>query len=204
MTSLTYSLPPDLAQAVAENLRAWESSDRVARIWAGDATVWTGTDEAQWLGWLRITGEQLAQKQRFEQFAAEVKAAGFTDILLLGMGGSSLCPEVLRLSFGGQRRVPRAARARFDRSGADGGDRKEDRPGAHAVHRFEQVGIDARTEYLQAIFLRARRPRRQPLRRDHRSGLEDAAGGRAGWFPAHLFRTAVALADGIRRSRISA
>ncbi len=53
MTSLTYSLPPDLAQAVAENLRAWESSDRVARIWAGDATVWTGTDEAQWLGWLR-------------------------------------------------------------------------------------------------------------------------------------------------------
>ena len=100
MTSLTYTLPPDLAQAVAENLRAWESSDRVARIWAGDAKVWTGTDEAQWLGWLRVTGEQLAQKQRFEQFSAEVKTAAFKDVLLLGMGGSSLCPEVLRLSFG--------------------------------------------------------------------------------------------------------
>jgi len=100
MTSLTYTLPPDLAQAVAEDLRAWESSDRVARIWAGDAKVWTGTDEAQWLGWLRVTGEQLAQKQRFEQFSAEVKAAAFKNVLLLGMGGSSLCPEVLRLSFG--------------------------------------------------------------------------------------------------------
>ncbi len=100
MTSLTYTLPPDLAQAVAENLRAWEGGDRVARIWAGDAKVWTGTDEAQWMGWLRVTGEQLAQKQRFEQFSAEVKAAAFKNVLLLGMGGSSLCPEVLRLSFG--------------------------------------------------------------------------------------------------------
>jgi len=100
MTSLTYTLPPVLAQAVAENLRAWEGSDRVARIWAGDAKVWTGTDEAQWLGWLRVTGEQLARKQRFEQFSAEVKAAAFKNVLLLGMGGSSLCPEVLRLSFG--------------------------------------------------------------------------------------------------------
>lgn len=101
MKSLSYSLPPDLAQAAEENLRVWESSDRVARIWAGDATVWTGTDEAQWLGWLGIAGIQLAQRQRLEQFAAEVKAAGFKDALLLGMGGSSLCPEVLRLTFGG-------------------------------------------------------------------------------------------------------
>ncbi len=101
MTSLAYSLPPDLAQAAAENLRAWEGSDRVARIWAGDATVWTGTDEAQWLGWLGIAGKQLAERQRLEQFAAEVKGAGFKDALLLGMGGSSLCPEVLRLTFCG-------------------------------------------------------------------------------------------------------
>lgn len=100
MNSLTYTLPPDLAQAVAENLRSWESSDRVARMWADDSKVWTGTDEAQWMGWLRITGEQLAQKRRFEQFSAEVKTAGFKSVLLLGMGGSSLCPEVLRLSFG--------------------------------------------------------------------------------------------------------
>jgi transaldolase / glucose-6-phosphate isomerase len=101
MTALSYSLPPNLAGTVAENLHAWESSDRVARIWAGDASVWTGTDEAQWLGWLRIAGEQALQLPRIEEFAAEVKAAGFKDALLLGMGGSSLCPEVLRLTFGG-------------------------------------------------------------------------------------------------------
>jgi transaldolase/glucose-6-phosphate isomerase len=59
MNSLSYSLPPDLARAVAENLRAWESSDRVARIWVGDASVWTGNDEAQWLGWLGVAGKQL-------------------------------------------------------------------------------------------------------------------------------------------------
>ncbi len=100
MSSLTYALPPGLARAVAENLRAWESGDRVARIWAGDATVWTGTDEAQWVGWLRVSAQQLAQKQRFAQFSTEVKTAGFKNVLLLGMGGSSLCPEVLRMSFG--------------------------------------------------------------------------------------------------------
>lgn len=101
MMQMTHSLPPDVARAVEENLRAWESSDRIARIWAGDATVWTGTDEAQWLGWLGIAGKQLAERQRLEQFAVEVKASGFKDALLLGMGGSSLCPEVLRLTFGG-------------------------------------------------------------------------------------------------------
>jgi len=106
MSSLTYSLPPGLTPAVAENLRVWETGDRVARMWAGDASVWTGSDESKWLGWLRVPGEQLAQKQRFEQFSAEVKAGGFTDVLLLGMGGSSLCPEVLRLSFGDKQGFP--------------------------------------------------------------------------------------------------
>src|SRR5579864_7893661 len=100
MTSLTYILPPGLVPAVTEKLRVWETSDRVARLWAGDASVWTGTDESQWLGWMRIASEQLAAKQRFEQFSAEIKASGFAHVLLLGMGGSSLCPEVLRLSFG--------------------------------------------------------------------------------------------------------
>jgi len=100
MSSIHYSLPPDAARVVEENLRAWESGDRVARIWADDASVWTGADESKWLGWLSITGEQIAHKQRFAAFAAEVKADGFMQALLLGMGGSSLCPEVLRLSFG--------------------------------------------------------------------------------------------------------
>ncbi len=100
MTLPGVSLPADLAKAVESELRSWESSDRVARIWSRDASVWTGGDESKWLGWLTIADVQLARKDRFAAVAAEIKAGGFTHVLLLGMGGSSLCPEVLRLSFG--------------------------------------------------------------------------------------------------------
>ena len=50
--------------------------------------------------WLDVTDEQLASAAKLKEFADEVKSGGFTDILLLGMGGSSLCPEVLALTFG--------------------------------------------------------------------------------------------------------
>ena len=95
MSAIRYALPA----GVRENAQALQSFD-VSRMWARDATLWTGSDEGKWLGWLSIAGEQLADLSRFEQIAHEVKAAGFTDVVLLGMGGSSLCPEVLRLSFG--------------------------------------------------------------------------------------------------------
>jgi transaldolase/glucose-6-phosphate isomerase len=100
VSGLNYAIPEPLRAPVESALREWTASDRVGRIWARDASVWTGSDEANWLGWLTIAGEQLAHRERFAQFAAEVRAAGFTYAVLLGMGGSSLCPEVLRLSFG--------------------------------------------------------------------------------------------------------
>lgn len=95
MSAIRYALPT----GVRELLQEPEEFD-VSRIWAKDATLWTGSDEAKWLGWLSIAGEQLADVSRCEQIAHEVTAVGFTDVVLLGMGGSSLCPEVLRLSFG--------------------------------------------------------------------------------------------------------
>jgi glucose-6-phosphate isomerase len=52
------------------------------------------------MGWLGITEDQLAHKQHLEDIAKDVKSAGFKHALLLGMGGSSLCPEVLRMTFG--------------------------------------------------------------------------------------------------------
>ena len=70
------------------------------RLWQRDATLWTGDDEASWLGWLDITEEQIAQPIELRNLAKEVWSAGFKDVLLLGMGGSSLCPEVLRMTFG--------------------------------------------------------------------------------------------------------
>src|SRR5689334_779881 len=94
------SLPPDLTKAVEAALNDWEANRKVERLWARDSTLWTGKDEDQWLGWLDIVDEQRKTNRRFSNFAAEVRDAGFTHALLLGMGGSSLCPEVLSKSFG--------------------------------------------------------------------------------------------------------
>ena len=96
----TYKLPDALAGPVKTNIDDWRAAGKVRRLWQRDASLWTGTDEANWLGWLGITEDQIAHTQKLRQLAEEVKSEGFTDILLLGMGGSSLCPEVLRMTFG--------------------------------------------------------------------------------------------------------
>jgi glucose-6-phosphate isomerase len=93
------SLPADLDAAVKKNVDDWRESGKVKRLWQHDAALWTNEDEAKWLGWLGIADEQLANAAQLQAFANEVKSAGFSDILLLGMGGSSLCPEVLALTF---------------------------------------------------------------------------------------------------------
>src|SRR6266571_1471179 len=95
-----FSVPPDLSRAVELTLKDWEANDKVKRLWARDASVWTSSDEGKWLGWLTIVDEQKKSIRRFPNFASEVKDAGFSHVLLLGMGGSSLCPEVLAKSFG--------------------------------------------------------------------------------------------------------
>ena len=96
----TVSLPADLSQAVAATLDDWNAAGKVRRLWARDPSLWTDGDERKWLGWLDVVGEQQRNAAQLEAFAAEVRSAGFSHALLLGMGGSSLCPEVLRLSFG--------------------------------------------------------------------------------------------------------
>ncbi|MGE5273278.1 MAG: glucose-6-phosphate isomerase [Verrucomicrobiota bacterium] len=74
-----------------------EPAELVERIWERDPTVWTGRDEAQWLGWL---DEPLRMRERLGELAEVAEAAaGAEDVVLLGMGGSSLAPEVLRRAF---------------------------------------------------------------------------------------------------------
>jgi transaldolase/glucose-6-phosphate isomerase len=96
----TYKLPGPLAGAVAASLDEWKKNHKVVRLWQKDASLWTGADESNWLGWLTITEEQLAHIETFKQIAQDVKKSRFKHALLLGMGGSSLCPEVLRMTFG--------------------------------------------------------------------------------------------------------
>ncbi len=100
MNQQTYSLPPQTAAAVQAVLQDWQAAGKTERLWRGDPTLWSGDDEAKWVGWLRIAGVQLSDIERFRKIADDVKAAGFRHALLLGMGGSSLCPEVLRMTFG--------------------------------------------------------------------------------------------------------
>jgi len=96
----TFTLPDDIGAKLSEAVDDWKMAGKVRRLWARDATLWTGSDESHWLGWLSITEDQLAHKQHLEDVARDVKTAGFQHALLLGMGGSSLCPEVLRMTFG--------------------------------------------------------------------------------------------------------
>jgi transaldolase / glucose-6-phosphate isomerase len=100
LSRLKSSLPESLAVSVKTAISDWQSGGKMKRLWARDATLWTGSDEAGWLGWLDIVEDQIAHPIELRNLAKEVWSAGFKDALLLGMGGSSLCPEVLRLTFG--------------------------------------------------------------------------------------------------------
>ncbi|HEV8678321.1 MAG TPA: bifunctional transaldolase/phosoglucose isomerase, partial [Stellaceae bacterium] len=107
LNAMSWKLPKDLDEAVKAELEDWRAEGKVRRLWAEDAALWTETDEARWLGWLGIVDGELKAVGHLDAFAAEVKSAGFTDILLLGMGGSSLGPEVLAQCCGNRPGFPR-------------------------------------------------------------------------------------------------
>jgi len=96
----SHALPPALAAEVDARLKAWDAEGGTRRLFAGDASLWTGTDESQWLGWLGITESQLDNVHVLLRAGEEARTEGFTHALLLGMGGSSLCPEVWKETFG--------------------------------------------------------------------------------------------------------
>jgi transaldolase/glucose-6-phosphate isomerase len=100
MTRFAYSLPKPFAAAIEESLADWRDHGKIRRLWARDSSLWTGKDEGRWLGWLGITNDQLANIGRLTQVADLARNSGFAQVLLIGMGGSSLCPEVLRRTFG--------------------------------------------------------------------------------------------------------
>ncbi len=100
MNPQSRSLPSDLEAEVVERLRAWDGDGASRRLWDGDATLWTGRDEAKWLGWLRIVGDQIADPSPLARIREDAAREGFTHAVVLGMGGSSLCPYVLGATFG--------------------------------------------------------------------------------------------------------
>ncbi len=100
LTRTTLHLPKDLQEAVDASLDEWRKDGKVRRLWLRDKSVWTGEDEDKWLAWLDVMDERLAHVDELEAFSRDVADAKFQHVLLLGMGGSSLGPEVLAETFG--------------------------------------------------------------------------------------------------------
>jgi transaldolase / glucose-6-phosphate isomerase len=94
-----------IEKAVEKNTEAWRSSAKIRKLWQKDKSVWTGDDEDKWLGWLNSPAA--ADVADYEDFASRVKGQKFTDAVVLGMGGSSLGPEVLAETFPRKSGFPR-------------------------------------------------------------------------------------------------
>ncbi|MEA2351835.1 MAG: transaldolase / glucose-6-phosphate isomerase [Thermoleophilaceae bacterium] len=94
-------MPDDLEPAIAERVRKAAEEDVARRIWKKDPTLWggPGPEIGDRLGWLTIADQMLESAGDLKEFARACREDGLTDAVLLGMGGSSLAPEVFRRSF---------------------------------------------------------------------------------------------------------
>ncbi len=105
LNGLTAALPAALAEAVDKRLETARADAWSRRLWAGDAALWTGKDEAKWLGWLAAGKGEQVDAAALAEIGKE--ARGYKDAVLLGMGGSSLGPEVLSLILGSSAGQPK-------------------------------------------------------------------------------------------------
>ncbi len=93
-------LPPGLSAQVKAALQDWQKNSKVRRLWLRDTALWTRSDEARWLDWLELPENRSRSASLLREIAEQARSEGFTHALVLGMGGSSLCPEVLAKTFG--------------------------------------------------------------------------------------------------------
>ncbi len=91
------ALGDGIKKSVEKSTEEWRASAKIRRLWHKDKSVWTGDDEDKWLGWLESAAA--ADIADYEDFARRVKGQNFSDAVVLGMGGSSLGPEVLAKTF---------------------------------------------------------------------------------------------------------
>ena len=99
------AIPDELEDAVAKRITQAVEGDVARRVWSKDDTLWgpAGQDEvSNRLGWLHVAEQLEEEAGALEAFAERVREDGYTDAVVLGMGGSSLAPEVIRQTFGPQ------------------------------------------------------------------------------------------------------
>ncbi len=102
----TAALPNAQQSSQDAALADWTTNKKVSRFWQHDASLWTNADESKWMGWLTATDYQAAHLDQLLAIQREAKDRGYKHALLLGMGGSSLCPEVTAMTFGKQEGYP--------------------------------------------------------------------------------------------------
>jgi transaldolase / glucose-6-phosphate isomerase len=99
LDKMTFAMGRDFEDAVQDVADHWRAHGTIRRLWQRDKSIWTGADEDRWLGWLDSVEEARKMIRDYRDFADGLKGEGFTDAVVLGMGGSSLGPEVLSLIF---------------------------------------------------------------------------------------------------------
>ena len=205
--SFRFALPQELRGAVDLAAADWHANNKVARFWQKDPSLWTRDGEEKWLGWIDIVERQQKDLAAFAALGADVETAGFKTVLLLGMGGSSLCPEVLAATFGQQPGFPalhivdstdpaqvKAARDEVNLAetlvivASKSGSTLE--PNILKQYFFEEMKEAVGAEEAGSHFHRHYRPR-----------LEDGAGGQGRRLPAYLLWRPAQSAGASRRSR---
>ncbi len=104
--SFRFAIPSELHGAVNAASADWQANHKIERFWKKDPSLWTRDGEEKWMGWLDIVERQQKDLSSLAVLGGDVRSAGFKSALLLGMGGSSLCPEVLAKTFGLQPGFP--------------------------------------------------------------------------------------------------
>jgi glucose-6-phosphate isomerase len=96
----------DLRGAVDAASADWQANNKIERFWQKDPSLWTRDGEEQWMGWIDIVERQQEDLASFAELGGDIESGDFQTVLLLGMGGSSLCPEVLAKTFGARPGFP--------------------------------------------------------------------------------------------------
>jgi glucose-6-phosphate isomerase len=104
--SFQLAVSSDLRGAFDAASADWQANNKIQRFWQKDPSLWTRDGEEQWMGWINIVERQQKNLASFAELGGDIASADFQMVLLLGMGGSSLCPEVLAKTFGPQPGFP--------------------------------------------------------------------------------------------------
>ena len=151
--SFRFAVSSDLRGAFDAAAADWQANSKVDRFWKKDPSLWTRDGEEHWMGWIDIVERQQKDLGSFAELGGDIESVGFHSVLLLGMGGSSLCPEVLAKTFGPQVGFPELRIV-------DSTDPAEVMAACNTVELAETLAIVAsksgstpRAQHPQAVFL---------------------------------------------------